>query len=273
MRHMTKNGRDGLKGSNMKLYSWNVNGIRAVCAKPEWDWFRNLGGGCIVGLQETKASKEQVELIHQEPEGYNAYWLLGQRKGYSGVAVFSTYAPLAVTYELPQAQYQGEGRLIHLEYPDFHYMNVYFPNGQQGDERLAYKLGYYDAWLEYAQELRKQKPIVVCGDFNTAHKPIDIARPKENEKISGFLPIERAWLDKLVAHGYVDTLRLVQGDRPDLYTWWSFRMNARARNVGWRIDYFFVSEELKPKVKDAWIEPEIMGSDHCPIGLELDIEC
>ena len=140
-----------------------------------------------------------------------------------------------------------------------------------GDHRLDYKLGYYDAFLNLAEKLRRDKPIVVCGDFNTAHRPIDLARPKENEETSGFLPIERAWLDKFVEHGYIDTFRLVHGDKTDQYSWWSFRMRARERNVGWRIDYFFVSEELKNKVKHAWIEQEVMGSDHCPIGLELDI--
>lgn len=254
----------------MKLYSWNINGFRAVCAKPEWEWFRGNDAD-VIGLQETKANKDQVPGEHQDPEGYHSYWLSADRKGYSGVAVFSRLEPLSVTYELPDPAWQGEGRLIHLEYKDFHYMNVYFPNGQNGDERLTYKLGFYDAWLDYAQKLRQQKPIVVCGDFNTAHYPIDLARPKENEKTSGFLPIERAWLDKLVGSGYIDTFRLINGDIAEAYSWWSFRMRARERNRGWRIDYFFVSDELKDKVKNAWIEADVMGSDHCPVGLELDI--
>ena len=258
----------------MKLYSWNINGFRSVCSKLEWDWFKHVGaagGAAIVGLQETKAEKEQVPDEHRDPDGWHSYWLSGVRKGYSGVAVFSSLAPLAVTYELPQPAWRGEGRLIHLEYKDFHYMNVYFPNGQSGEERLNYKLGFYDAFLDYAEELRRQKPIVVCGDFNTAHRPIDLARPKENEGTSGFLPVERAWLDKFTERGYVDTFRLVHGERENQYSWWSFRMRARERNVGWRIDYFFVSAELKDKVRDAWIEPEVRGSDHCPIGLELDL--
>ena len=252
----------------MKLYSWNVNGFRAICAKDDWRWFSG-GGGDVVALQETKAQLDQVPEEHREPEGYSSFWLSGQRKGYSGVAVFSKLPALASVFELPDERWQGEGRLIHLEYERFHFMNVYFPNGQNGDERLSYKLGYYDAFLDYAEELRKKKPIVVCGDFNTAHRPIDLARPKENETISGFLPVERAWLDKFTARGYLDTFRLVHGDLPDQYSWWSYRMRARARNVGWRIDYFFVSEELKEMVKNAWIEPEVHGSDHCPIGLEL----
>lgn len=255
----------------MKLQSWNVNGFRAVCAKPDWTWFAEQGGD-IIGLQETKAQAEQVAEEHREPGGYTSYWLSAARRGYSGVAVFSRLQPLAVSYDLPEPEWQGEGRLIHLEFPRFHYFNVYFPNGQNGEERLAYKLGFYDAFLRHAEDLRRSKPIVVCGDFNTAHHPVDLARPVENETVSGFLPIERAWLDRFTAAGYVDTFRHVHGDEPAHYSWWSYRMRARERNVGWRIDYFFVSEELRPAIKNAWIESEIYGSDHCPIGLELDLE-
>ncbi len=254
----------------MKLYSWNVNGFRAVYAKPDWQWFERCAGD-VIGLQETKAQPEQLDEAQKNPPGYHSYWLAAQRKGYSGVAAFSRPKPLAVGLDLPDAAQQGEGRLIHLEFDAFHYFNVYFPNGQKDGERLAYKLAYYDAFLEHAQRLRRHKPIVVCGDFNTAHKEIDLARPKENEETSGFLPIERAWLDKFIAAGYVDTFRHIHGDKPDQYSWWSFRMRARERNVGWRIDYFFVSNELAPAVKNAWIEPGVTGSDHCPIGLELDL--
>ena len=254
----------------MKLHSWNVNGFRAISAKPDWAWFAERSGD-IVGLQETKAEESQIPEAHRSPEGRHSCWLSAQRKGYSGVAVFSRIKPLAVTLELPDPVWQGEGRCIHMEFEAFHYFNIYFPNGQNGEERLTYKLGYYDAFLRHAQELRKSKPIVVCGDFNTAHKPIDLARPKENETVSGFLPIERAWLDSFTAHGYVDTFRHVHGDLADQYSWWSYRMRARERNVGWRIDYFFVSEELKGAVRDAWIEMDITGSDHCPVGLELDL--
>lgn len=253
----------------MRLYSWNINGYRAITGKPDWADFLASAGPDILGLQEIKAHKDQVAEEHREREGCGSYWLAAERGGYSGVAVFSRLRPLAVVYDLPQAQWRGEGRLIHLEYERFHYMNVYFPNGGNGDERLKYKLGYYGAFLEYSEELRRTKPIVVCGDFNTAHKEIDLARPKENEEISGFMPVERAWLDKLVGAGYLDTFRLINGDKPGEYSWWSYRMRARARNVGWRIDYFFVSSELKDNVKNAWIEQGVMGSDHCPIGLEL----
>lgn len=254
----------------MKLLSWNVNGFRAVSAKEDWAWFAQSRGD-VIGLQETKASEDQIPEEHRTPEGYHSAWLLGKRKGYSGVAVFSRVAPLAVTYELPESEWQGEGRLIHMEFPRFHFFNVYFPNGQNGEERLTYKLGYYDAFLRHAEECRKTKPIVVCGDFNTAHHPIDLARPAENETVSGFLPIERAWMDRFTEAGYIDTFRHVHGDEPAHYSWWSYRMRARERNVGWRIDYFFVSAELKDAIRDAWIEADVMGSDHCPVGLELDV--
>ena len=215
---------------------------------------------------------EQIADEHRQPQGYHSTWLAATRKkGYSGTAVFSRQEPLSVTCELPDPKWHGEGRLIHLELPAFHFFNVYFPNGQQGDERLEYKMGYYEAFLAHAENLRQTKPIVVCGDFNTAHRPLDLARPKQNEGTSGFLPIERAWLDSFVAHGYVDTFRLIHGDAPDWYSWWSYRFGAREKNVGWRIDYFFVSEELRGVVKDAWIERDVTGSDHCPVGLELAV--
>ena len=254
----------------MKLYSWNVNGFRAIIQKPEWAaWFAGCGAD-IIGLQETKAEPEQIPAAHRHPAGCEAYWSASTvKRGYSGVAVFAKEKPLTVNDELPGMH--GEGRLLHLEYPAFHFCNVYFPNGQMSEERLDYKLRFYDAFLDFAQNLRRAKPIVVCGDFNTAHTPIDLARPKANEETSGFLPIERAWLDKFVAAGYVDTFRLINGDVKDAYSWWSFRQRAREQNVGWRIDYFFVSAELRAAVKNAWIEPHIQGSDHCPIGLELEI--
>lgn len=255
----------------MRLYSWNINGYRAITGKPDWAAWLAGAGADVIGLQEIKTQKEQVAEEHQEQEGYTSYWLPAERKGYSGVAVFARPRPLAVNYDLPDPAWRGEGRLIHLEFERFHYLNVYFPNGGNGEERLRYKLGYYDAFLDYAEDLRQSKPIVACGDFNTAHREIDLARPKDNEEVSGFLPVERAWLDKLVGAGYLDSFRLVNGDKPDEYSWWSYRMRARARNVGWRIDYFFVSAELKDLVKRAWIEQGVMGSDHCPVGLELDI--
>ena len=255
----------------MKLLSWNVNGFRAMAAKPEWAAFMARGGD-IIGLQEVKCEISQIPEAHYIPEEMEYTWLSSSgKKGYSGVAVLTRIPALAVSIELPDPAWQGEGRLIHMEFPHFHYCNVYFPNGQMGEDRLAYKLGYYDAFFTFAQRLRERKPVVVCGDFNTAHLPIDLARPKANEEISGFLPIERAWLDKFTSHGYIDTFRLINGDIPDMYSWWSYKFKARERNAGWRIDYFFVSEELGPAVKNAWIDTDIHGSDHCPIGLELEV--
>ncbi|MFV0422692.1 exodeoxyribonuclease III [Oleidesulfovibrio sp.] len=255
----------------MKFFSWNVNGFRAVSKKPEWQWFSQCDAD-VIGLQETKAMPEQIADAERNPDGYESYWLGATvKKGYSGVAAFTRTKPLSVVYDLPDERYQGEGRTVMLEFDKFFYFNIYFPNGQSGEERLQYKLGFYDAFLQHAEELRRNKPIVVCGDFNTAHHPIDLARPKENEGTSGFLPVERAWMDKFVAHGYVDTFRLKYPDAASMYSWWSYRFKARERNVGWRIDYFFVSEELRGAVKDASIEMEVFGSDHCPVGLELDI--
>lgn len=259
----------------IRLVSWNVNGFRAVSCKPDWSWFSATSAD-VVALQETKALPEQVEAVHREPEGWHASWLSARiKKGYSGVVVFArlkpALEPVVVTAELPDPRFQGEGRLLHIEYPAFHFFNVYFPNGTQGEERLAYKLGYYDAFLEYAETVRRQKPIVVCGDFNTAHRPVDLARPQANEMNSGFLPVERAWMDRFIAAGYVDTFRHLHGDEPHQYSWWSYKQRAREKNIGWRIDYFFVSAELTPAIREAWIEPDVYGSDHCPIGLTLDI--
>lgn len=253
----------------MRLISWNVNGFRAVSAKPDWNWF-NTTDAHVVALQEVKADWEQVAPALREPAGWRTHWLSSTiKKGYSGVAVFvrEPLAALNVSTELPG--FGGEGRLLHLELPDFHFFNVYFPNGTSGDDRLTYKMAYYEAFLNHAEDLRRTKPIVVCGDFNTAHKPVDLARPKANEKYSGFLPEERAFLDRFVAAGYIDTFRHVHPELTDMYSWWSYKQSARQNNVGWRIDYFFASAELAPRIRDAWIETTVTGSDHCPVGLEL----
>lgn len=266
----------------IKLVSWNVNGLRALSAKPEWEWFARTDAR-IVALQETKAHPEQLKEELASPEGWEAHWSSSHvKKGYSGVAVFSRMAPLAVRAELPDPRWQGEGRLLHLEFPDFHFFNGYFPNGgaEELDEngkptgrfkRVPYKMGFFEAFLNYAEECRKSKPIVVCGDFNIAHQAIDLARPRQNVKNTGFLPEERAFLDRFTAMGYVDTFRKVHGDQPDQYSWWSYKIRAREKNIGWRIDYFFVSDELAPAVSDAWIENDVYGSDHCPVGLELEL--
>ncbi|WP_243358922.1 exodeoxyribonuclease III [Fundidesulfovibrio terrae] len=253
----------------MILYSWNVNGLRAAAGKGFHEWLETCGAD-VVGIQETKLQKDH-ENGFPEVHGYKTVFASSSvKKGYSGVGVYYRAEPLAVNAELPDPKFGGEGRLLHLEYPDFHFFTVYFPNGQMGPDRLEYKLGYYDAFLAHAQELRAKKPIVVCGDVNTAHTELDLKNAKSNEKTSGFLPVERAWLDTFVAAGYVDTFRMFEKDGGH-YSWWDYRFQARARNVGWRIDYFFVSEELRPRVKRAWIESDVMGSDHCPVGLELDL--
>ncbi len=254
----------------MKILSWNVNGFRAAIKKGFWDWFAGADAD-IVCLQEIKADPEQIPDREREPEGYQAVFQPATlKKGYSGVACYCRQAPLSIDYELPDPRFQGEGRLIRLEYEDLYLFNVYFPNGQMSDDRLLYKLDFYDAFLEQAQECRKTKPVVVCGDFNTAHTEIDLKNPKANEKTSGFLPVERSWLDSFIAAGYLDTFRLFTAE-PGYYSWWSYRSGARQRNAGWRIDYCFVSSELRPHVARAWIESQVMGSDHCPVGLQLDM--
>ncbi|MDR2199592.1 MAG: exodeoxyribonuclease III [Deltaproteobacteria bacterium] len=256
----------------MLFYSWNVNGLRAAAGKPDFfPWFSKTGAD-FIALQETKADPGQLSPELLNPENYLSYWASSKvRKGYSGVVTYSRKKPQDVSYELPDPKWDKEGRLVQLEHQAFYFLNVYFPNGQKDEERLSYKLGYYDAFLRHAEKLRKKKPVVVCGDFNTAHRPIDLARPKENEGTSGFLPIERKWMDKFVKHGYVDAFRRTRGDTEGDYTWWSYRAGARRNNVGWRIDYFFVSDELEGKIKRSFIDSGVLGSDHCPVGLELDV--
>lgn len=261
----------------IRFQSWNVNGFRSIRKKEEWAWFECENSADIVGIQETKAHEEQIPAEDKSPLKRKSYWANSLvRKGYSGVAVFTNLQPLKVEIELPDPAYQGEGRIVHLEFPHFHYFNGYFPNG--GEElskgvfkRVPYKMGFFESFLAYAELCRKEKPIVVCGDFNIAHKEIDLARPKDNIHNTGFLEEERAFLDKMTASGYVDTFRHVHGDTDGAYTWWSYKTRARERNIGWRIDYFFVSEELKPFISNAWIEDTVYGSDHCPIGLSLDL--
>lgn len=254
----------------LKLISWNVNGLRAMLKKGFLDIFKDQQAD-IFGIQETKLQEHQLPDEVREPRGYHTSWCYAERKGYSGVGLFCKQPPDRVQNVFEAPILNGEGRVQAVEYGDLTVFNIYFPNGQLGDERLKYKLDFYDACLDYFDQLRAEgKKLVIMGDVNTAHKPIDLKNPKANEKYSGFLPIERAWMDKFTAAGYVDTFRLLN-DQPDQYTWWSYRMKAREKNVGWRIDYFFVSDDLKDNVTDAYILPEVMGSDHCPIGLKIKI--
>ncbi len=245
-----------------------MNGIRAVMKKGFWDWFEAESPD-ILCLQETKAQTEDLKEDILQPPGYHVVWNSAERKGYSGVVTFSKKKPKSVALGLGIPEFDVEGRVIRTEHEGFDLLNIYFPNGTSGPERLQYKMEFYDAFLDHCESLRSEgKKLVITGDVNTAHKPIDLKNAKANEKNSGFLPEERAWIDKFVAHGYVDTLR-INHPEPDQYTWWTYRANARARNIGWRIDYFFVTEDLVTTVKDAFIQPEVMGSDHCPIGLEI----
>lgn len=254
----------------IKLLSWNVNGLRAVKGKGFLEWFYREAP-YILCLQETKARPEQLDTEFLEPEGYRAYWNYPERKGYSGVAIYTREKPGNIGYDLGDNRLDIEGRVIVAGYPGFTLLNVYFPNGKRGDERLSYKMAFYDAFLDYADGLRKQgKKLVICGDVNTAHREIDLARPKDNATVSGFLPIEREWIDKFISHGYVDTFR-VFNQEPEQYTWWDLKSGARARNVGWRIDYYYVSEDLLPSLTGAFIMSNVMGSDHCPIGITLNI--
>ncbi|SFV59081.1 Exodeoxyribonuclease III [hydrothermal vent metagenome] len=223
-----------------------------------------------MGLQEIKATAEQLPDTIFEKEFKFQSINSSSKKGQSGVALFTNIRGTASGGD--HVDILDEGRINEYHFDRFALFNVYFPNGQSSEERLAYKLAFYERFLEYINEIRAQgKSIIVCGDVNTAHRPIDIARPKANENTSGFLPIERAWIDKLLDNGYIDTFRYIHGDESDRYSWWSYRAGARPRNVGWRIDYFFVSEDLKEKIVDADILDHIMGSDHCPVKLVLEL--
>ncbi len=255
------------------LVSWNVNGIRAAEKKGFLPWLK-ASNYDIVSVQETKVSQEvklNPELV--TPPGYNSYWDYAEKKGYSGVASYvkSDFLPKKIITDFNDQTLAKEGRLLELDYGDFSLFNIYFPNGKRDGERLKYKLDFYQHFLAYIAKLKKAgKGVIFCGDVNTAHQEIDLARPKENSKVSGFLAEERAWIDQVVAAGFVDTLRLFHPE-PNLYSWWDQFTHARERNVGWRIDYFFVSEDLVPKVKDAFILADVLGSDHAPVGIEIDL--
>jgi exodeoxyribonuclease III len=254
----------------MKLLCWNVNGLRAVLKKGFLDWFHKESAD-IVCLQEVKTQKEQLDQALMEVADYESYWCSAERKGYSGVATFTKRRPMQVQYGLGIPRFDVEGRVLVTEFPEFTLFNVYFPNGKRDSERLRYKMEFYEAILEHWQAVRKSgKKLIICGDYNTAHKEIDLARPKENATVSGFLQIERDWMDKLVSLGYVDVFRMYN-PLPNQYTWWDMMTRARERNSGWRIDYFFVTQDLIPKIRNAGIRPEVMGSDHCPVALELEL--
>jgi exodeoxyribonuclease III len=254
----------------MKLISWNVNGIRAIEKKGFFNWFQKEKPGLLC-LQEIKALSDQFPPHLKNTPNYYISINSAERKGYSGVATYSMIKPKEIKNGFGIEKFDNEGRVIVSTFSDFILFNIYFPNGKKNQERLDYKLDFYDTFLSYADNLKAEgKNIVVCGDFNTAHKEIDLTHPKQNETISGFLPVERAWIDTFIDHGYVDTFRYFN-KKPEQYTWWSMRTRARERNVGWRLDYFFVNKEFIEKVKNAFILSDVMGSDHCPVGIEIDV--
>ncbi len=253
-----------------KLLSWNVNGIRAAERKGFVEWAESTDAR-IICVQETKASKDQLSQHLIDIKGYHSIWASAERKGYSGVAVYAKEKPIKTDIGLGDPSYEGEGRAIVAEFSKYILYNIYFPNGKMNDDRLKYKLGFYEVFLGHVTKKMKQgKPVIVCGDVNTAHKEIDLARPKANRFMSGFLAEECAWLDKFVDAGLVDTLRDFHPE-PELYTWWSMQQRARGRNVGWRIDYFYLSKKHRAILKDAYILSDVMGSDHCPIGIEIEV--
>jgi exodeoxyribonuclease III len=255
----------------LRLLSWNVNGLRAIAKKGLVDWMRKDVPD-VLCLQETKVSLDQVPPEIRSIPGYHTHFGSSARKGRDGVALFSRVLAKSIKSSLEIPGLDDEGRAIAADFGSFLLYNVYFPNGKASSERLAYKLRFYDQFLEHIKALRSQgERIVICGDVNTAHKEIDLARPKANLKISGFLPEERAWIDRLIESGFVDTFRLFHPEGEN-YSYWDMKSRARDRNVGWRIDYFFVSENLRDAIQSAFILKDVMGADHCPVGIELNVD-
>lgn len=254
-----------------KLVSWNVNGIRASLKKGFWDVVEDLNPD-VMAIQETKAADDVMKTGVLDNPHYQVHWHSHQeKKGYSGVATLTRIPVKENSTGFGIERFDLEGRVVETKFDDFTLFNIYFPNGGQGPHRVDYKIEFYDACLDHIQELRKNgEKIIVTGDFNTAHNEIDLHDPKGNQKTTGFLPVERAWLDKLVAHDYIDTFRHLHPDTKDVYTWWDMRTRSRDRNKGWRIDYFFIASELKGNLKSAFIETKIEGSDHCPLGIEVE---
>lgn len=252
----------------MKLISWNVNGIRAVTKKNFYAWF-DAQAADVVCLQETKANPDQLDEQQLHPLGYHSYFASAKKPGYSGVAIYAKKEPLDVREGLGHSEFDDEGRVVQATFKDFTLINAYFPNSQPEGARLGYKLAFCKAMLEHCESLRKQgKNIVLCGDYNIAHKEIDLKNPKTNEKNPGYLPEERAWMDDYTNHGYVDAFRKFEPG-PNHYTWWSYRPGVRERNVGWRIDYFSTNPEFADKLKGCIHQTQTMGSDHCPVELVL----
>ncbi len=250
-----------------RFISWNVNGIRAILRKNFMDFFNEINAD-IIGLQEIKLSEGQLDL---ELPGYHMYWNYAERKGYSGTAVFTKEKPLSVAYDLGIEEHDREGRVITLEYPEYYFITVYTPNSQTGLKRLDYRGSWDDAFRAYVSELDKQKPVILCGDLNVAHQEIDLKNPDQNRRNAGFTDEERGKFSELLEAGFTDTFRYFYPDAEERYSWWSYRTRARSRNAGWRIDYFLVSDRLKPQLVKADILDQVMGSDHCPVLLEANV--
>ena len=250
-----------------KMISWNVNGLRAAVTKGFLDFFRDIDAD-IFCIQESKLSEGQIEL---DLPGYYDYWNYATKKGYSGVAVFTKDKPINVTYGIGIDEHDNEGRVITAEYDEFYLITCYTPNSQRGLTRLDYRMTWEDAFLDYVLKLEEKKPVIFCGDLNVAHKEIDLKNPKTNRKNAGFTDEERAKMDIILSSGFVDSFRVLYPDKTDAYSWWSYMGGARAKNVGWRIDYFIVSAKLKDRIKEAKIHSEVLGSDHCPVELDIEI--
>ena len=249
----------------MKLISWNVNGLRACMEKGFLDFF-NKADADIFCLQETKLQAGQISL---ELPGYYQYWNYAQKKGYSGTAMFTKKEPLYVSYGIGMQEHDTEGRVITAEFEDRYVVTVYTPNSQEELKRLSYRMQWEEDFLKYLKKLEEKKPVIFCGDLNVAHKEIDLKNPKTNKKNAGFTQEERSCFDKVLESGFIDTFRYFYPDQEGIYSWWSYRFQARAKNAGWRIDYFLVSESLKDKLEDAVIHTQVTGSDHCPVELDV----
>ncbi len=250
----------------MKLISWNVNGLRAVYKKGFMEFFKEVNAD-IFCIQETKVQEGQIEL---ELKGYNQYFNYANRKGYSGTAIFTKNTPEEVTKGIGIKEHDQEGRIITLKFKKFYLVNCYTPNSGRELARLDYRMTWEEAFKQYLENLDKDKPVILCGDLNVAHKEIDLKNPKTNRKNAGFTDEERSKIEELLNSGFTDSFRKMYPDKEGAYTWWSYMFNARANNAGWRIDYFLVSDRISKNIKDAYIYSEIMGSDHCPIGLEIE---
>lgn len=248
-----------------KMISWNVNGLRAACNKGFVDIFKDLDAD-IFCLQETKLQEGQIDL---DLPGYNMYWNYAEKKGYSGTAIFSKEEPISVTYGIGIEEHDKEGRVITLEFDEYYVITVYTPNSQSELKRLEYRMKWEDDFKDYLKKLEENKPVIVCGDLNVAHKEIDLKNPKTNRKNAGFTDEERGKFDSLLKSGFIDTFRYFYPDTEGIYSWWSYRFNARKNNAGWRIDYFLVSKALEDKLEGAKIHTEILGSDHCPVELTI----